>query len=75
MAWYEDAVGVILDRIGLVDDVTISEVVRLHDAYRPRADELTIARIGRARYEAGRTLAKTRDVGSWQATMVRLEAE
>jgi hypothetical protein len=39
------------------------------------ADELTLARIGRARDEAGRTLAKTRDVGSCQATMTRLDAE
>jgi hypothetical protein len=29
-AWYEDAVGAILAQIGRVDDVTISEVVRLH---------------------------------------------
>jgi DNA invertase Pin-like site-specific DNA recombinase len=74
-AWYEDAVGAILAEIGRVDDATISEVVRLHDAYRPRADELTLARIARARDEAGRQLTKTRDLSAWQATMARLDAE
>jgi hypothetical protein len=68
-------VGTIFAQIGRVNDATISEIVRLHDAYRPRADELTLARIARARDEAGRTLAKTRDVGAWQATMARLDAE
>jgi hypothetical protein len=73
--WYEDAVGRILAEIGRVDDATISEVVRLHDAYRPRVDELTLARIARARDDAGRQLSKTRDVAAWQATMARLDAE
>ena len=73
--WYEDAVGRILAEIGRVDDATISEVVRLHGAYRPRADELTLARIVRARDDAARQLSKTRDVAAWQATMVRLDAE
>jgi DNA invertase Pin-like site-specific DNA recombinase len=73
--WYEDAVGAILDRIGRVDDATISEVVRLHDAYRPRADELTLARIKRSREDAARRLAETRDLAVWQATMARLDAE
>ena len=74
-AWYEDAVGAILDRIGRVDDGTISEVVRLHNTYRPRADELTLARIDRARDDAGRQLTRTRDLTAWQATMARLDAE
>jgi hypothetical protein len=74
-AWYEDAVGVILDRIGRVDDATISEVVRLHHAYRPRADELTLARIKRAREDSARRLAETRDLAAWQAKMTRLDAE
>ena len=74
-AWYEDAVGAILERIGRVDDATISEVVRLHDAYRPRADELTLARIKRSREDAARRLAETRDITAWQATMGRLDAE
>jgi hypothetical protein len=73
--WYEDAVGAVLDQIGRVDDGTISEVVRLHDAYRPRPDELTLARIVRAREDAARQLAKTRDLAAWQATMARLDAE
>src|SRR5664280_1528684 len=74
-AWYEDAVGAILGEIGRVDDATISEVVRLHGAHRPSADELSLARIVRAREEAGRQLTKTRDVVAWQAAMGRLDAE
>ena len=74
-AWYEDAVGALLGEIGSVDDATISDVVRLHGEYRPRVDELTLARIGRARDEAGRKLGLTRDVLAWQATMTRLDAE
>jgi len=73
--WYEDAVGAILDRIGRVDDATISEVVRLHDAYRPRADELTLARIVRSREHAARAFVDKRDVAALQATMARLDAE
>jgi hypothetical protein len=74
-AWYEDAVGAILARIGRVDDATISEVVRLHDAYRPRVDELTLARIRRSREDATKSYLKTRDVAALQATMARLDTE
>jgi hypothetical protein len=42
---------------------------------RPRADELALARIVRARDDAGRELTKTRDLSAWQATMARLDAE
>jgi hypothetical protein len=73
--WYEDAVGALLTQIGHVDDATISEVVRLHSAHRPRADELSIARIRRAREDAARQLGKTRDLTAWQATIGRLDAE
>jgi DNA invertase Pin-like site-specific DNA recombinase len=73
--WYEDAIGTLLGEIGGIDEATISEVVRLHGEYRPRADELTLARIGRAKEEAGRQLGINRDVGAWQATMTRLDAE
>lgn len=61
-AWYEDAVGAILAEIGQVGDGTVSEVIRLHGTYRPRADELAIARIGRARDDAARQLTRTRDM-------------
>jgi len=74
-AWYEDAIGELLAEIGQVDDVTITEVVRLHGEYRPRADELTLARIERARDGAAHQLARTRDLLAWQATMARLDAE
>ncbi len=73
--WYEDAVGRLLAEIGRVDDRTITEVVRLHGEYRPRADELTLARIERAKDDAARQLAKTRDVTAWQTAMARLDAE
>jgi len=73
--WYENAVGALLAEIGSVDDGVITEVVRLHDEYRPRADELTLARIERSREEAAKQLAKTRDVAAWQATMARLDDE
>ena len=73
--WYEEAVGAILDRIGRVDDATITEVVRLHATYQPRTDELTLARIARAREDAARLFGKSRDVAALQATMARLDAE
>ncbi len=73
-AWYEAAVGQLLGTIGSVDDATMTEVVRLHRAYRPRADELALARINRERDEASRKLTKTRDLVAWQATTTRLDA-
>jgi hypothetical protein len=65
----------LLAQIGGLDDRTITEVVRLHALYQPRADELALARIERARDDAGRLLSKNRDVTAWQATMARLDAE
>ncbi len=73
--WYEDSVGAIFGRIGSVSDTTISEVVRLHAAYQPRADELTLARIARAREDAARSFGKSRDIAALQVTMARLDAE
>jgi len=70
-----DLIPAILAEIGRVDDATIAEVVRLHGAHRPRADELTLARISRARDDAARQLVRTRDVAAFQATMGRLDAE
>jgi hypothetical protein len=40
-------VGTLLAQIGGLDDRTITEVVRLHTLYQPRADELALARIER----------------------------
>lgn len=58
-----------------VSDHAITEVVRrYHDRPAPR-DEVTVARIGREREEAGRRLAKTRDVKAWQREMAQLDAE
>jgi hypothetical protein len=60
-AWYEDAVGALLGRVGALDDATLAEVVRLHAAHRPEADESALARIEREREAATRKLAQTRD--------------
>jgi hypothetical protein len=55
--------------------VALKEVARLRGNHRPRADELTLARIARERDDAARRLAKTRDLVAWTATMARLDAE
>jgi hypothetical protein len=73
--WYEDAVGEILGHIGSLDDVTMTEVVRLYGEDLAKPDELTLARIDRKREEASQRLARTRDIAAWQATMARLDAE
>ncbi|MCC6227567.1 MAG: recombinase family protein [Microthrixaceae bacterium] len=74
-AWYEDAVGTLLGEVGSLDDLTITEAVRLYGEDPGRADEFALARIERQREEAAQRLAKTRDIGTWQATMLRLDAE
>jgi hypothetical protein len=53
----------------------VTEAVRLYHDRPSRVDEVTLARIGREREEAGRRLAKTRDVAAWQREMARLDAE
>ncbi len=73
--WYESAIGVLLERIGRVDDATITEVVRRYGVDEPTVDRLALARIKRARDDAGVRLSETRDVTAWQATMSRLDAE
>ena len=74
-AWYEDAVGELLGKVGDLDDQAMTEVVRLYSEGLAKPDELTLARIEREREEASQRLAKTRDVAAWQATMARLDAE
>ena len=73
--WYEDAVGELLGKVGELDDVAMTEIVRLYGEGLAKPDELTLARIEREREEASQRLAKTRDVAAWQATMARLDAE
>ncbi len=73
--WYEDAIGALLREVGRLDDITITEAVRLYGEDPGRADELALARIEHQREEASQRLAKTRDIGAWQATMLRLDAE
>jgi hypothetical protein len=73
--WYEHAIGKLLEQVGGVDDVSITEAVRLYHDRPSRVDEVTLARIGREREEAGRQLAKTRDVAAWQREMAQLDAE
>lgn len=71
--WYEDAVGALLGTIGSVNDATISEVVALHAAYRPRADELGLERIAKEREDAGRRLGcrgmSSRGRRRWRGSM------
>ncbi len=74
-AWYEDAIGALLAEIGGLDDVTITEAVALYGEDPGGVDELALARIERQREEASQRLAKTRDIGEWQAAMLRLDAE
>ncbi len=74
-AWYEDAVEELLGKVGDLDDLAMTEVVRLYSEGLAKPDELTLARIEREREEASQRLAKTRDVAAWQATMARLDAE
>ncbi len=73
--WYEDAIGALLDLVGTVDDHTITEVVRLYGDRPAQIDEGALARICREREEAGRRLAKSRDVVAWQREMAQLDAE
>ena len=67
--------GKLLGQVGGVDDVSITEAVRRYHDRAARADEVTLARIGREPEEAGRRLAKTRDVATWQREMAQLDAE
>jgi hypothetical protein len=73
--WYEHAIGKLLEEVGGVDDYAITEVVRRYHDRPARRNEVTLARIGREREEAGRLLAKSRDVPAWQRAMAQLDAE
>jgi DNA invertase Pin-like site-specific DNA recombinase len=73
--WYEDAVGAILGEIGRIDDAAIAEVVRLHAEHEPKADQVALARIQRAREDAARAFARTKDLGVFQAAIAKLEVE
>jgi DNA invertase Pin-like site-specific DNA recombinase len=74
-AWYEDAIGELLEQVGGVDEGTIIEAVRLYNDRPAEADKVTLARIERDREELGRKLARTRDVAAWQTAMARLDGE
>ena len=67
--------GELLGKVGNLDEGAMTEVVRLYSKGLAKPDELTLARIEREREEASQSLAKTRDVAAWQATMARLDAE
>lgn len=74
--WYEAIIEQLLDRVAVSDESAIARVVRELDADADsRIDQVAIARIARAKAEAGRRLEQTRDIDSWQATMQRLDAE
>jgi hypothetical protein len=68
-------VGRLLEDVGALDDHTITEAVRIYGGEPGHADELTLTRIERDHEEASQRLAKTRDIGALQATMVRLDLE
>lgn len=48
------AIGKLLEQVGEVDDVSITEAVRLDHDRPARVDGTTLARVGREREEAGR---------------------
>ena len=73
--WYEDAIGALLAEVGSLDDVTITEVVRRYHDRPVQIDRASLARIGHEREEAGRRLAKSRDVLAWQSEMAELDAQ
>jgi DNA invertase Pin-like site-specific DNA recombinase len=74
-SWYEDAIGELLGQVGGVDDITITEAVRLYNDRPAQVDRVTLGRIERDRDELGRHLARTRDVAAWQTAMARLDGE
>jgi hypothetical protein len=74
-SWYEDAIGELLGQVGGVDDITITEAVRLYNERPAQVDKVTLARIDRDREELGRRLARSRDVAAWQIGMARLDGE
>jgi hypothetical protein len=74
-SWYEDAIGELLGQVGGVDDITITEAVRLYNDRPAQVDRVTLGRIERDRDELGRHLARTRDVATWQTGMARLDGE
>ena len=68
-------IGKLLEQVGGIDDLSMTEAVRLYHDRPARVDEVTLARVGREREEAGRRLGKTRDVLAWQRDMAQLDAE
>jgi hypothetical protein len=58
-----------------VDGFTITEVVRRYRDRPTRVDGAALAHVAREREEAGRRLARTRDVLAWQREMAQLDAE
>ena len=74
--WYEAIVEVLLDRIAITDEAVIGSVVAgLTEGREQSVDQVTLARIARARSEALRRLDETRDVETWKVTVTRLDAE
>lgn len=74
--WYEAIPGRLLAEISATPQVLVEAVLaslRAEPAIRP--NELALARIARQVDEASQKLAKTRDIGEWQANMARLDAE
>lgn len=65
-----------MNRASITEEATIARVMsQLGEGRVQSADQVTLARISRARTEALRRLEGTRDVATWQVTVTRLDAE
>jgi hypothetical protein len=73
--WYEDAIGRLLDQVGSLSDYAIREIVGRYQDRPAEIDRASLVRVSRDREEAGRRLAKTRDVLAWQREMAQLDAD
>ena len=74
--WYEAIPGRLLAEVSATPEPLVRAVLdSLQAEPVVRPSELALARIDRQVAEASARLAKTRDIGDWQATMARLDAE
>lgn len=74
--WYEAVVERILEHVALTDDAIVNRVLReLGNRHAQPVDQVTLARIARARQDAHRRLEADRDIVAWQVTTARLDAE
>ena len=68
--WYEAVIELLLDRIAITDERVIQSVIAgLSEGREQTLDQVSLARIARARSEALRRLEDTRDVETWKVTV------